>query len=421
MIIKEEKNSYGVLVNICIVLIWLTVFYSSIIQHKYLQISHGMLILGLITLCIYIMAHCFCPYDILGTITIETRVLLAYMIYMLFAGAFFSPDVDSHIEQWITSAQYLFLLILISSLIQETKTDTFHWLLLIRAIILVYVFLMEPIYYGGHRYSISLEMNPNGLGMAFATGVWAALYQQQKRNISLIISFSVVVIFTYCVFKTGSRKALIAIGISVILWLLLCFFPSLKKCNRNKRILSVFVILIIIGISGWLFTKVYYDSVIATRMEDLLYETQEGNRSNMYRAGFDMFKTSPLFGIGYQGFKYYYGLYSHATLVETPVSGGIIGAIIYFFAYYISIKRTIHCVWATREKTEYETEHMRAKMLLIMWGIMLFYTTCIIHQYILDSYIVFGIIFGDTAYIEKRIGEYSLKMPKVRIGSKYIK
>ena len=40
---------------------------------------------------------------------------------------------------------------------------------------------------------------------------------------------------------------------------------------------------------------------------------------------------------------------------------------------------------------------------LILWVAMLFYCSCIIHPYQFDSYFVFGIIFGQSAYIEKKI------------------
>lgn len=62
-----------------------------------------------------------------------------------------------------------------------------------------------------------------------------------------------------------------------------------------------------------------------------------------------------------------------------------------------------------------------SKMLIILWIVMLFYTTCIIHPYQFESYIIFGLIFGQSTVLYKKITT-SPKMPTQNLReSKYIR
>ena len=103
-------------------------------------------------------------------------------------------------------------------------------------------------------------------------------------------------LFGYCIMLTGSRKALIAAGIVIITWLLLCYFPKLKERDFLNALLSLLFLILIIVILGVLFSRAYTDSTIAGRMSGLQREVTEGKRSNMYREGWELFKLNPLFG-----------------------------------------------------------------------------------------------------------------------------
>ena len=416
----DNNNTNDFYRNVCIVMIWCTAVYSSIIQYIFYQISNAMLILGAAVLVFYILASNG-KIDFYEMLTAENRVMLYFMVYMLISGLFFSPDKSGHISQWITCMEYLFVQIVVASILMRSGNDTFHNLLLIESIILAAIFIRHPVdYVGSGRYSISNEVNPNSLGMTFAAGIWAILYRQQKIKSPLILTGAFIALFGYCIILTGSRKSLIGAGLIIMLWLLFCFLPSLKGKGFGGAITLVFVIIIAI-IIGRVFESTYFNSKLAERMGDLFFETSEGKRHDMYLAGYEMWKTNPLFGIGFQGFKHNYGYYSHATLVEVPVSGGIIGALLYFYAYYISITKVIYIFKKTQGSLEFTSEHMRIKMLIILLAVMLFYTICIIHPYQFDSGILFGIIFGETAYIENRLNSKQDALVTKRMESKYIK
>lgn len=419
-IIRNNKE-INIFHNIAIVMIWAIAFYSAIIQQKYFQIPYGMLIFGIAILLFYLLAQKDNRFDINDAITKESKVMLLFLGYMLLIGFIVSPDRDSHLSQWFTCLEYLFLQIVIASLVSDSGTESLKTLLLVKALVLAIIFIQAPVDYQG-RLSISTTMNPNGLGMEFVTGVWATLYiQQKRRKFPLVIVAILIALFGYCIMLTGSRKALIAMGIIITLWVIFCFLPSLIEKGGYKGIISFAVLVILTFLVGHFFLSNYSNTVIAGRMEELLFETREGERSNMYRAGYEMLRMHPLFGIGFQGFFYNYGSYSHATIVEIPVSGGIIGTLLYFGFYYLSIKKVIFLYKITKGNQMLTYEHRRIKMVILLWTVMLFYTICIIHPYQFESYFLFGIILGDTAYIERIITQKTvIKGPKT-IRSKYLK
>ncbi len=421
MTVIENNNPTPFYRNACIVMIWCISVYSSIIQYLYFEIPNVMLMLGAAILVLYILAKG-------GTLvfrkalTEENSCLLSFMAYMLISGLLFSPYKNGHITQWITCMEYLFLQIVIASIIKDSGSDTFHILLLAEALALAAIFVQNPIEYkASGRYSIADDVNPNGLGMMFTVGIWAVLYRQQKSKLPLVLTGAFIALFGYCILLTGSRKSLIGTALAVVLWLFLCFFPSLKGKDSFLGVATILVMIILVFIIGRLFMSIYRDSSLAARMDNLLNEASEGKRSNMYREGYEILKTNPLFGIGFFGFQYYFGAYSHATLVEIPVSGGIIGVFLYFGAYYISIKKIIHIYIKTKGVQVLSTEHTRIKMVLILFVMVCFYTICIIHSYQFDSSILFGIIFGETAFLENRLYSKQDTPMKKKIGSKYIR
>lgn len=420
MTILTSNDSTTFYRKACIVMIWLTTLYSSVIQFVFFQLPYGMLMLGIAVLLTFVLVYINNSFVLRDELSIESIYMLCFMVYMLFIGLLFSQDINEHLAQWITSLEYFVILIIISSIITHSGTNSFYYLLLVEAAILAVVFIRKPVDYQG-RYSISLDMNPNGLGMSFATGIWAILYLYQKKKISLIIVSAITVLFTYCILLTGSRKSLIAAGLTVFLWIVICFIPNTKRKEGYQVLLSFFFMLILMFAVNRFFLSQYVDSKISSRMNNLLYEVSEGNRSDMYRNGFELLKENLLFGMGFRGYANVYGGYSHATLVEIPVSGGIIGALLYFYIYYISIKRVIKIYKITKGNEKYTCENSAIRMIIIIWVVMIFYTTCIIHHYQFQSFLLFGMIFGETSYLYKKVELLSESKEQKNIGSKYIK
>ena len=424
----HERIEYNNLsMHLCIIWIWLAVIYSGVIQDKYFQVPGGMLIFGVGILLTFIASFNKVDLDLQMIFPKEILLLSVYMLYMLPDGVLFSPSIALHMNQWVTSVEYLFVLIVIATIIRCSGTNSFHLLLFIEAIILAVIFLSNPIYFDGGRYSISTKVNPNGLGMYFSMGIWGALYFNNKRKIPIAGSLGLSAIFLYGIFLTGSRKALISALIIIGLWFVFILLPEIRTTNW----LWGFVVIIFVVLIGWYLGRrllpAYENSIIADRMRNLGNELSEGHRADLYRYGWLLFKKHPIFGVGFQGFKYYYNLYystmyySHATLVEVPVSGGVIGSCIYILSYVASIYRCVYIFFYYKKDAHHNDELKACKMLLILWVVMLFYTTCIIHPYQLESFIYFGVLFGESLVLYDKTKDTKQVEAVLHNRSKYIK
>lgn len=429
MLNKEHpQRTNGALFHVCCALIWLMFTYSTIIQYKYTTISNAMLILGALILGCFLLLSNGQELSITSLFSAECGWMLTYMAYMLVFGTIFSSKQDYHLSQWLTAFEYLFIMLVMVNLIGRTGTNTFQALLLFTSIPLGIILLTQPVLYTTGRYSISEDLNPNYIGMCFSAGIWALLYFQQKSRIPLLALFPTVAFFVYCILQTGSRKALIAAGIELIMWLLFCFYPHIRNDAAWKRVLSLLLCTVLSYYALRLFITEYSTSSIAQRMSNLQAEASEGERSELYQIGWRLFKSNPFFGSGYSGFISIRGEHSHATFIEIPVSGGIFGSLVYFAAYIVSIRNCWQIYVVCRRDASLQTELVEIKMILVLWAVMLFYCTCIIHPHQFLSYLSFGIIFGKTVYLKCVISQKQLtgKQSEMRNRnfngkSKYIK
>lgn len=390
---------------ICIILIWILYIYSSVIQYKYFEIANLMLVLGALILLTFLFVINGKGMSLSILFSQESLWILAYLIYMLLVGLVASISRNAHITQCITSMEYLFVLLVMEYLIKDTDTDSFYILLIITSIILGIILIREPVLYTIGRYSISMDMNPNYIAMCLAAGIWAILYIQQKRGFPLIAMYAIIGFLLFCILQTGSRKGLISAGIVLGLWMVFCFLPNLKKMSVGKQV-AYFVLLAFLSVGLiFFFMGEYQNSTLADRMNQLEDEATGGERYQLYSLGFYLFKQNPLFGIGFGGFRMYRGEHSHSTIIEVLVSGGIIGSFLYFTSYVISIRKCLAILKYSRRNKKLSKVFVEGKMLLVLWASMLFYSTCVIHPGQLLSFISFGIIFGKTANLERKISE----------------
>lgn len=342
----------------------------------------------------------------------EGWLFFLYLAYMLLAGIIFAQSKSMHIEQWITSFEYFLVMMVIIYVIMQTQNaDVFILCQLILAGVSCIIFLINPVPYNDYtgdsaRYSLSSYYNPNGFAMMLAMGIWTVLYLVSKKKLNSILGFVFCGIFTYAILMTGSRKGLICAVLCIITWILICYLPS----GDRKTFLSILGKLAFIGAIMLAFLTIlkpiYESSYIMTRIENLTFEITEGERSGLYRQAFSIIIEQPLmliFGAGYANYEYIYGTYTHSTLAEVPFSGGLIGSVIYFSAYFVSIRKVILLMKNQTKSLEISSPNNQVmlRMILVLWLMMLFYTASIIHPYQLDSYVAFALIFSITRVVEK--------------------
>ena len=118
--------------SLCIILVWITVLYSVIIQYTIIEIPKGMLVFGSFVLILFLFSLSHKAFNLDYIFTKESSWMLGFMVYMLFSGIITSPSIDNHLSQWITSLEYMFMMIVISAIIMNSGTESFHYMLLIQ-------------------------------------------------------------------------------------------------------------------------------------------------------------------------------------------------------------------------------------------------------------------------------------------------
>lgn len=126
---------------------------------------------------------------------------------------------------------------------------------------------------------------------------------------------------------TGARQYLI------IMFILFAIYILKMKGNIIGKLLFIFGCIFIL--SFIIFQSVMSDYVNVISERGLLEGT---GRESLFETGIDLFKSNPLFGVGFGGYHYYgqYSAYPHNIIVELLAEVGIFGLIVVLFCVFIN-------------------------------------------------------------------------------------
>lgn len=197
--------------------------------------------------------------------------------------------------------------------------------------------------------------NANGLAIMMMIPVlyslWLLIYGNYRGIIKVILLLAVAVDI-YVIMLTGGRKY-------IIVPVVFLYTLYISKSERNKQLKMIKYTLITIAIVYLLYylmmnvDSLY--SVIGRRMEGMIngylgrgtLEASAKGRDNLRNFAFSHWLGSPLWGYGFDSYKYYaqekFGLfaYSHCNFTEMLHNGGIIAFAAYYWIYYVILKRGI--------------------------------------------------------------------------------
>ena len=276
---------------------------------------------------------------IINTLPYEGKALILFYIISVPVGCFFALDLNTFLIDSIKGIHYCVLFILVYIIVkQERNMDS----VLIILGIVFFLYGITAILNGDYildRLMISERAHPNGLGLNMVIGLILCCYFFSKNWHYKVIVFSFVPIAMYCLIESGSRKSLITFGIFLALAVFLTLLPSITKMKARDFLVGSLVIVAIITVVYTYYLPMYENSVLYQRLNTEYNDDGSAmGRVDMYRTAIAIFKEYPLFGIGYNSFKYYskHGGYAHSTYGEVLSCSGIIGSVIYF-SIYISI------------------------------------------------------------------------------------
>lgn len=172
-----------------------------------------------------------------------------------------------------------------------------------------------------------------------------------RKRVDLFTAMRVVFVTVVCLlaiyqilFATGSRK-----GIVLLFYVVLCIGLIFSRGRVSLPRLSVSFA---VGVCGVLLIGfLARDTFVMERLLEAYYfltgqGTREGSivaREALVVQGFNLWKSSPLWGHGTEAFllKGGWGFYSHSNIIELMVSYGLLGLIFFYSMHFVFLKRCL--------------------------------------------------------------------------------
>lgn len=340
--------------------------------------------IGIFLFCIYIFAS-FLGNDVVFPSEIGTYSLFLFLGYSIIFIAYKKILKITLIEKWTLLFMCFSLISMFYSPEKSILNGTYYFLIVNVILVLLlsqYDFTMKTIEKISWTYALS---SATLIIMLIATGnivdssaighlgyelfgnanilatmlmismlytMWLLVYANNSLSRKCIL-FIVLVLGYYGMFLTGGRKYIVI----PVVFLYILFLFKQDRAGRQHFIKYTFIIVAVAVSIYFLIMKIpmFYD-IIGVRMEGLLAfvtgdvssaDSSSIIRGRMIQIGLDKWMQSPIWGYGFDSFKYYNQIvtgrfyYSHNNFVELLYNEGIIGFVLYYW-YYI---RVIMIAW----------------------------------------------------------------------------
>ena len=254
----------------------------------------------------------------------------------------------------------------------KTLKILFYSLVITAAIVFIRTPLSE---FGTERVGSIIGLNENSFGMRMAIGAMLGVYLYKTANIkkSKILYIILIIALAALTLLSGSKKALLLLilGIAAVMFI---YSKGIQKIQKTISLVAIAAIILFI-----IFNNPVLYSTIGNRIERT-FLTVTGNNSNntslkvigktvgttdkslierkyYINQGIELFKKYPLFGYGGNNFAtkmreigYSHVAYSHNNYVELLCTLGIVGFILYYSYWAITIVRLIKMHKRTNER-----------------------------------------------------------------------
>lgn len=174
------------------------------------------------------------------------------------------------------------------------------------------------------RYRGELH-DPNELGMTVCIGAFSLLLafaNQRRRPLAVLLAAIGALAVVYCVLLSGSRGALVVLVLVVAVYGIRRFGAAALVAGGAAAVPMV----ALLGRSG----------SAADMSTQLRYEA--------WAAGLQMFKQSPLFGVGQRQFSEHHFLTAHNSYVLALAELGLVGLVLFVALLYLSVKTLVRGV-----------------------------------------------------------------------------
>ena len=255
------------------------------------------------------------------------------VIYSIVVGIFVAYNYSSLLSSCITFASFSIVCVAICYVSAEEKSlEWMYTVLIFLAIICSTYMLAFGTEYKGYGRTLSQRNNPHVFAAVMNLGIFSTAYKCRKFDLKeFVCSGFLILLFLYCIVECGSRKYLIVSLFLVAIWGLTYSVSIWKKNDKNQRFLFFLALIIVSLLAIYYYRTEYVNSLSHSRM---LNSQDQGNvgRIKMYQYALKIFLDRPLFGGGYDQFKYWSGIggYAHSTYAEAIADFGFFGCVVYF-------------------------------------------------------------------------------------------
>lgn len=190
----------------------------------------------------------------------------------------------------------------------------------------------------GRLINVGTWNNSNKLGYLANIGVASCMIMviAAKRVLGRLFWASPIVVFVSVLALTGSRAALLQLGVTT----------GFLFMNSRKKVL-VFVLLIpLLAVGG-----IYWDKLSPERK---YAEGSKETRIDLIYYAKDVFKEHPILGIGFKQFRDYnpYHQVPHNIYAQVFVELGLVGAIIFFIMLGMILQGGLRVIRSSRDREE---------------------------------------------------------------------
>jgi O-antigen ligase len=181
---------------------------------------------------------------------------------------------------------------------------------------------------GFGRISLVSSYNPNRLGNIMLISLIFILMKFNFRSLkSLVFTLAVASLFGYVIFIGGSRQVIMVFALLIFVWMGYLLFYGISKL-KTSLIFVVFYVLVFF-VAVYLVPRIINLYDLYTKFISLftLDDSSAQARMRLSTIALDLFKDSPLVGIGFDQFKVSDEVqtYSHSTYTELLATTGILG------------------------------------------------------------------------------------------------
>lgn len=383
---KEAFFSIDVVLYAFVFLICIIVLFDIISTDKTIRFNNQGIVLAFFCLLLYSF--------ITGVFIVsDLSVFISYIIRLtIFSLLCFCCDYICRKEQ---SVKWLFNIFEICGILCAIQT-----------------FLFGVSYNGGSVITMSTHNNPNKLGLTMVLGIMAIVFDKENLEHRFMTKLLLILLQLYIILFTGSRKSFLAALMLLFFWIFDYLQSTIRKKVTWKALLSFVVFIAFAIFSVWFIINHYSKTGIYVRMSNL-FDTNR--RLTLYDEAFEMWKSNPLFGVGYGQFQVYsrYNYYSHSTYAELISCTGIIGFIIIVYPLIKELFRGLsNLIRVFKDKALDYRERYNYRMMFLFLLVEVLLASGVILIYEIDHMLLLTVLFYEIDFSRKKVfseNKYMLK------------